>query len=499
MIPKIEPTPSLNIPVEHDLRQIERREWQLWSLTLTLLVVFVAVTVLTSYLLLQHEPEASEFEGSRLLHLMVYRGLPGLVVLIALFCVYILHTRVTFGRMRRLFEKQAMRDALTGLLNRQYFADRLSEELARADRNGGVFAILLCDLDHFKEVNDSQGHHTGDTVLKDVSKAVLEATRGSDLVFRWGGDEILVVLSRTTRDGVLTAADRIRHGVKEVGERHRVALDVSVGAALYPEHAQTIDALIRLADRALYIAKRGGDKVHIGEEEYRLDDQAVHVVFQAVVDRTTKEVLGHEALGRDPQGKVSIGDLFRRYQAVGQLNELKCLCFRLQLKAAAEAGLNRVFINVDFGVLDQLQVMPKPPGTEVILEISEAEALRDVDRHLKTTAAWRAQGYKFAIDDFGAGFISLPFIARLIPDYIKMDRSTIVQARSSPQFLTFLRDLVLALRNYSKEGIIAEGIETQEELQVVHDLGIDPVQGFLLARPQKLDTLPQDRTARPAA
>jgi GGDEF domain-containing protein len=226
---------------------------------------------------------------------------------------------------------------------------------------------------------------TPGTRCKEVSKAVLEATRGSDLVFRWGGDEILVVLARTTRDGVLAAADRIRKGVKSVGDRRQVILDVSVGAALYPEHAQTVDNLIRLADRALYIAKRGGDKVHIGEEEYRLDDQAVQVVFQAVVDRTTNEVLGHEALSRDPQGKLSIGELFRRYQAVGQLNELKCLCFRLQLHAAAAAGLTRVFLNVDFAVLDQLEVVPKPAGIEVILEISEAEAVRDVERHLQTT------------------------------------------------------------------------------------------------------------------
>jgi EAL domain-containing protein (putative c-di-GMP-specific phosphodiesterase class I) len=276
-------------------------------------------------------------------------------------------------------------------------------------------------------------------------------------------------------------------------------VDVSIGAALYPEHGQTVESLIRLADRALYIAKRGGEKVHIGEEEYRLDDQAVRVVFQAVVDRTSREVLGYEALSRDPQGKLSISELFQRYQAVGQLTEFKCLCFRLQLKAATAAGLNRVFINVSFAVLDQLQSLPKPPGMEVILEISEAEALHDVERHLKTTSAWRAQGYKFAIDDFGAGFISLPFIARLIPDYIKMDRSTIVQASSSRQFLTFLRDLVLALRNYSKEGIIAEGIETQEELQVVRDLGIDPVQGFLMGRPQELDPATDVRISRPAA
>ena len=99
---------SLDTPVEHDLRQIERREWHLWTLTLTLLVVFVGVTVLTSYILLDSESKQSD-----LIRLLAYRGLPGLVILIALFCAYVLHTRVTFGRMRQLFEKQAMRDTLT--------------------------------------------------------------------------------------------------------------------------------------------------------------------------------------------------------------------------------------------------------------------------------------------------------------------------------------------------------------------------------------------------
>jgi len=150
-------------------------------------------------------------------------------------------------------------------------------------------------------------------------------------------------------------------------------------------------------------------------------------------------------------------------------------------------------------VLDHVHVISKPANTEVVLEISEAEALHDVERHLNTTKAWRAAGYKFAIDDFGAGFISLPFVARLIPDYIKLDRSTIVQARSSRQFLTFLRDMVLALRNYAKEGIIAEGIETPEELEVVRDLGIGPVQGYLLAEPRELAGQPDARVIRPAA
>jgi diguanylate cyclase (GGDEF)-like protein len=471
----------MNNPVEQDLRQIERREWQLWILTLTLLMIFVGVTVVAYYILVDERSA-----GSAGIPSIAYRALPGLVVLIMLFCGYVLHTRSTFGKMRRLFEKQAMRDALTGLFNRQYLNDRMDEEIARADRNRSTVAVLLCDLDHFKVVNDTQGHHAGDEVLREVAKSIQVATRGSDLVFRWGGDEILVVLSETARDGVLTAADRIRKGVRLIGEKTGLPLDVSIGVALYPEHSASIDGLIRLADRALYIAKRGGDKVHIGEEEYRLDEQAVDVVFQPVVDVRSNRILGYEALSRDPQGKLPILELFKRYQAVGQLSELKCLCFGLQLRAAQKAGLERVFINVDFQVLDHLQTMPKPPGIEVILEISEAEALHDIEKRLRTTRKWRALGFKFAIDDFGAGFISLPFIAQLIPDYIKIDRSTIVQAGASGQFLKFLRDLILALRNYSKEGIIAEGIENEKELQVVKDLGVDPVQGFLLGKPQAL-------------
>jgi EAL domain-containing protein (putative c-di-GMP-specific phosphodiesterase class I) len=197
-------------------------------------------------------------------------------------------------------------------------------------------------------------------------------------------------------------------------------------------------------------------------------------------------VIGYEALSRDPQGKLSILDLFKRYQAIGQLKELKCICFRTQLKTAREVGLRRVFINIDFDVLSELELVPKPRGIEVILEISELEALHDVGNHLKVAKKWRKAGYKIAFDDFGAGFISLPFIAQLVPEYIKVDRSTILQAVASEQFRTFSKDLVQAIRNYSSEGIIAEGVETEKELQVVKGLGIHLVQGFLFGKPEEI-------------
>ncbi|HLB02199.1 MAG TPA: diguanylate cyclase, partial [Nitrospiria bacterium] len=382
--------------------------------------------------------------------------------------------------------EQAIRDVLTDLYNRRYFNYRMEEEISRADRNQHSLAILLCDLDHFKAVNDTRGHHAGDEVLKAVAQEIQESTRGTDLVFRWGGDEIVVVLSDTTREGVLIAGERIRKGIRRISEEAQLDLDLSIGVAMYPEHGQSVDSLIRLADRALYIAKKGGDKIHIGEEEYRLDEHSIKVVFQPVVDVRSNEILGYEALSRDPQGRLSILQLFKRYQAVGQLSELKRICFRSQLQVAGEVGLKRMFINIDFEVLSQLEMIPKPDGMEVILEISEVEALHDIKNHLKIAGKWREQGYQFAIDDFGAGFISLPFIAQLIPDYIKVDRSTILQAVSSEEFRRFLKDLVLALKNYCKEGIIAEGVETAKELGVVRELGIYLVQGFLLGKPQEM-------------
>lgn len=383
--------------------------------------------------------------------------------------------------------EQVIRDGLTNLYNRRHFNSRIQEEIAQADRTQHTLAILLCDLDHFKKINDTRGHQVGDQVLQAATKAIQESTRGTDLVFRWGGDEIVVVISDVTREGVLIVAERIQRGIRAIGQAVTCDLDISIGVALYPEHGRGADELVRLADRALYIAKMGGDKIHIGEEEYRLDAQTIKVVYQPIVDIRDHHIIGYEALCRDAHGKLSPLELFKRYQAIGQLHELKCLCYTSQLKEAREIGLKRVFINVDFTVLNRLELVPKPDDLEVILEISEVEALHDIENHLKVAKQWRSEGYQFAIDDFGAGFISLPFIAKLIPDYIKMDRSTLLHAVSSETFRKFSRDLVRALENYASKGIIAEGIETQKELQVVKEMGIFFAQGFLLGKPQALN------------
>lgn len=402
-------------------------------------------------------------------------------------------------------------DPRTELYNSKYFAHRIKAEIARAGRNKHSVGILLCDLDKFKVAAETQVHQAKDETLKIVAKGIREATRGTDLAFRWRGDKILVILSDTLPDGLIIASERIRRRVCELSERTSLPLDLRIGVALSPGHGSQADELVRVASRALSIAKKGKDKIHIGEQNYRLDEHSINVVFQPIVDIRLNQLVGYEALSRGHHGKLSILDLFKechpvgyeafsrdshdrlsildlfkKYQAIGQLHELKRICFGSQLRAAQEIGLERVFLNVDFNMLSKMESVPKHHGMEVILEISELEALHDIEDHLKVAKVWQDKGFKFAIDDFGAGFLSLPFIAKLIPEYIKLDRSTLVQSVSSGKFRGFLGDLLRALKNYVTAGFIAEGVETEQELQVVKDMGIPYVQGFFLGRPQEV-------------
>lgn len=380
--------------------------------------------------------------------------------------------------------EQAIRDPLTGVYNREYFNSRIEEEIYCSDRYEDDMAILLCDLDNFKAINAVHGHLTGDDLLKKVAKSIGYSTRGTDLVFRWGADEIVAILSNVSRNEALNTASRIRNGIQNIKQSTRFDFDISIGVSMYPEHGSNPNELMRMAERALHIAKKSGKHFHIGEEEYRLDEKTIKVVFQPVIDLKSNEVLGYEALSRDPKGQNSIIELFKKYEAIGKINALKSLCFTSQMKCVKKMGLTRVFINVDFNLLSHMEVVSPPPGVEVTLELSESDVLYDVDNHLKIVKKWRERGYQFAIDDFGAGFVSLAFIAELMPDYIKLDRSILVQAVASEQFRMFARDLVRALRNYSKKGIIIEGVEKKKELEVVKIMDIDLAQGYYLGKPK---------------
>jgi len=387
----------------------------------------------------------------------------------------------------RALEDLSVRDPLTNLYNRRYFNKRIEEEISRATRQKGHFALLLLDLDNFKKVNDTRSHQFGDEILKAAGQAIQDATRDVDFVFRWGGDEFVVILLVDNRQGITDAGERIRERIVALGREKNFPLDLSMGVALFPEHGEDSNQLIRLADQALYIAKKRGDKIHIGEEEYELDEGVVDIVFQPIVDTVSGQVIGHEALSRSSADGLSLQELFRKYHSIGKLLELKEICFQKQIEIAEAHGLERVFVNVDFKLLEYLGPRKKPADVEVILEISEKEALLDIEHDLAIAHAWREEGYMFAFDDFGVGFISLPFLADLEPEYIKLDRLTILQAVASDEFRVLLNHVVLGLRQYARHGIVAEGIESEEELAVAKQIGIRLVQGYLFGEPAPIN------------
>jgi diguanylate cyclase (GGDEF)-like protein len=382
-------------------------------------------------------------------------------------------------------KREAIRDPLTDLYNRRHFKERIVQEIERASRERSSLAILLCDLDHFKAVNDTHGHAHGDQVLKAVAVAIRAATRGTDLHFRWGGDEIVVILSKTSTEGVLIAAERIRSSIRVYAESERLRLDASIGVALYPQHGTDEDELLRAADLAMYVAKKSGDHVRVGVDEYAIDERCVRFVYQPIVDVASGAVLGHEVFARDPGGSLSPLELFKKYHAVGQLGRLKRVIFEMQIEQSRAAGVERLFLNADIDFLNRTEPVPLPQGLRAVVEISELDANPKAEDRVAAVERWRAAGYEFALDDFGAGYVSLPLLGRIRPDFVKIDRSSVVHAAESPKYRDFLRHLVRAAAEFTTGGIVAEGIERETELEVALELGAGYAQGYLLGRPEE--------------
>ncbi len=382
-------------------------------------------------------------------------------------------------------KREAIRDPLTDLYNRRHFKERVVRELGRAAKDGSTLAILLCDLDHFKAINDSRGHAYGDEVLKAVAVAVRSATRGTDLHFRWGGDEIVVILSKTSADGVLIAAERIRKAIRTYAEREHLRLDASIGVALFPQHGTDEDELLRAADLAMYVAKKSGDRVRVGVDEYVIDERCVRFVHQPIVDLGTGAVFGHEVFARDPRGSLSPLELFKKYHSVGQLGRLKRVIFGMQIEQARSAGIERLFVNADVDFLNRTEPIPLPQGLHVVIEISELDANPRAEDRKEAIERWRAAGYGFALDDFGAGYVSLPHLAVIRPEFVKIDRSSLVHAAESPKYREFLRHLIRAASEFTTDGIVAEGVELETELELARELGADYAQGYLLGRPEE--------------
>ncbi len=418
-------------------------------------------------------------------------------------------------------EQEALHDSLTGLGNRELL--RLRARTASAEEGPG-HALLLIDLDHFKEINDTLGHPVGDDLLRAVASRLRHALRAGDTVCRLGGDEFAVLVARDGSPDGLDIAARVAAGLEAsfLVDGARLDVHASIGVALQPEHGRDLDVLLQRADIALYLAKseRGtarlydpSSDVHTRERlalatELRdaLGRGDLFCVYQPKVDARTGAAVGVEALVRWQQTPDTVllpEDFLAVAENTGLIRPLTLAV--LDRALAERAGWTALGHDLELSVnlsvrhltdLDlpsQVAELLARHGTapsRLVLEVTETGIMSDPVRALMVLDDLRALGVHLAIDDFGTGYSSLSYLHRMAVDELKIDKSFVSGLATGHGNASIVRSTIqlghsLGLR------LVAEGVEDEESLALVREWGCDQVQGYLISRPLVAEAVPR--------
>jgi diguanylate cyclase (GGDEF)-like protein/PAS domain S-box-containing protein len=420
---------------------------------------------------------------------------------------------------------QALHDPLTGLANRAVFEDRLHQAQARIVRQGGVGAVLLIDLDDFKGVNDTHGHVVGDQLLTTIAHRLENATRLSDTLCRFGGDEFLYLA-----EGLHSAGEAEQLAVRlreEIAQPLLVAglpleVHASIGVVVWDGKETEYNQIIQNADSAMYEAKRRGKGNHViftanlqhqAMNRFALTQELRHAIsagelsmyFQPIMEISSSEVVGFEALMRwqhPERGMVPPNVFIALAEQSDLILELGAFALNEAVKAAAawgptnESGLlpfvavnfsSRQFHDADLKtmVVDTLMRNSLDPK-RLIIEITESATLLDVAETLQVIEQLNRIGIGIALDDFGTGYSSLSYLTLLHPRIIKIDRSFVSPTHENIHNDTLLQTIVSLGRKLNMT-VLAEGIESQAQLDRLRELGCDLGQGFLFSRAVPLD------------
>ena len=408
---------------------------------------------------------------------------------------------------------QAVHDSLTGLPNRDLLYDRLRHAIHQASRVGGTAALLLMDLDRFKEVNDTLGHAVGDVLLVTVARRLQSALRDGDTVARLGGDEFAVVLPGADEQAACLAARRVLDVVELplALEDHGIEVDVrgSIGVALYPVHGVEPEEIMRRADVAMYVAKRAtcGYAVYapdqdehsptrlslVGELRRALDAHDFELHYQPQIALATGEVVGAEALvrWRHQERGLIVPDHFiplaERTGLIRGITDWVLDTALAQCRAWRHAGLD-LSIAVNLSVRD-LQEARLPEMIAALLtahrveprllrvEITESVLMADRARGVAVLGQLRAIGLEIAIDDFGTGYSSLAYLAELPIDALKIDRTFVSRLATGARYAAIVRSTVDMAHSLGLH-VIAEGVEDRRTLAMLAELGCDTAQGY---------------------
>ncbi len=440
---------------------------------------------------------------------------------------------------QRLAEQQVLKlaryDALTGLPNRNMFIDELDRTLGRARRSGHGFALFFIDLDRFKNINDSLGHGAGDRLLQVMAARLRELLRDSDLVARLGGDEFVVLLEGSAEGPALAGVARkalaaIAEPVLIEGRSFQVT--GSVGISLYPQDGTDAATLLKNADAAMYLAKDSGKntfqfytaqlathsaQLFALESDLRaaLQRDELQLHYQPKVRLADGAIIGMEALLRwnHPQrGLLAPGEFIALAEDSGLILPigqwvLAAAC--RQIRAWRDAGLHvpRCAINlsarqfVTETLVDDVQRALTEFGLEadaLEVEITESVLMDDPQRANRTLLGLHGLGVHIAIDDFGTGYSSLAYLKRFPAQTVKIDRS-FVSGLPADRDDAAITQAVIAMAHSLGLEVVAEGVETQAQMDYLRGLGCDEAQGYLIGRPVAATRLQAQLTATDAA
>jgi len=408
----------------------------------------------------------------------------------------------------------AYHDSLTDLPNRALFLDRLQQAVLRSHRDDKGLAVLLLDLDGFKEINDALGHHAGDLVLQEVAMRLRGALRASDTVARLGGDEFAVLLPATDVNRAELAARKILHDLQHpfVVDSRPLMVSASIGIAGVPWHASTSDEVLQRADAAMYLAKQ--DKTGYVVYDARLDQRSLgrvslasslrHAIecrqfdldYQPIVGIRNGDVVAIESLVRwnHPElGRLMPDDFMRMAEHTGLVNPLTAFVLERALSdwpRSARPGACGIAVNVSprslhhaafpVRIRETLETFGMAPNS-LVLEITENLVMSDPDGAIRCLDELHSMGVRLVIDDFGKGYSSLSYLRRLPVDEIKIDRSFIVGIADGEDD-TLVKAMIDLAHNLGMT-VIAEGVESADVVQQLAALNCDAVQGYHILKP----------------
>jgi len=411
-------------------------------------------------------------------------------------------------------EYDVYHDSLTGMNNRQFFWENIKKIIQVAEKNNDSVTVMLFDLDRFKEINDTYGHDVGDMLLRQISERLIAMSLTSDTLYRLGGDEFAFLSSGLTESSVVSRARKICASINQPYTIYNTIINIAtcVGIVISDTERRS-DFLYKFADLALYEAKKEGPgqiKVFrpimlqkLQESRTLEHDLAMAlankefvVYYQPIVDSFSREIYSYEALVRwvhPLKGLLSPDSFIAVAEKTGMINELGRSVLEIACREAATWAVpakisvnvspiqlsSKAFAGIVLSILEETGLS----ADRLELEVTESSLFTDNDTPLNTLNMLRARGVQISIDDFGTGYSSLSRLSKLAFDKIKIDKSFVHSISDQDDALTIIK-LITGMAKSLNMKAVAEGVETQEQLESLQALGCDLAQGYLFGKPQ---------------